>query len=235
MATVLDVLVQQSPQLQELGKQLDRELSPGIRALQELGKQASPALKAAALAAERLANSPALKAAKKAARQFHESPDMKAAALAAERLANSPALKAAVLAAGKLARMPPLPLTPELFSKEACDNERLQAAVRRLERADDVIAQAPEAERAVEELAADATTVIDAARPEAQEGVNAWTRLLWFWLLEKLLVDPALEAARETVLPMIVVLLVVVTGPPDPLAGAGLVDDPGARAGGPRP
>ena len=52
--------------------------------------------------------------------------------------------------------------------------------------------------------------------------MNAWTRLFWFWLLEKLLVDPALEAARETVLPMVVVLLVVVTAPPDPLPAPGL-------------
>ena len=36
MATVLDLLVQQSPQLQELGRQFDREYGPGIRALQEL-------------------------------------------------------------------------------------------------------------------------------------------------------------------------------------------------------
>ena len=39
MATVLDVLLQQSPQLQEVGKQFDREFGPGIRALQELGRQ----------------------------------------------------------------------------------------------------------------------------------------------------------------------------------------------------
>ena len=197
--------------------------SPALKAAEKAARQfhESPGMKAATLAAERLANSPALKAAEKAARQFHESPGMKAAALAAERLANSPALKAAVLAAGELARMPPLPLTPEVFST-ACDDERLQAAVRRLERADDVIANAPEVERAVEELAADATTVKDAARPEAQEGVNAWTRLFWFWLLEKLLVDPALEAAGEAVLPVMIVALLVVTAPPDPPPAPGL-------------
>ena len=179
----------------------------------------SPALKAAALAADRLANSPALKAAALAASQLHDSQGMKAAALAADRLVNSPALKAAALAAGQLARMPPLPLTPELFST-ACDDERLQAAVRRLERADDVIAKAQEAERAVEELAEDATTVKEAARPEAQEGVNAWTQLFWLWLLEKLLLDPALEAAGKAVLPL--VALLVVTAPPDPLPAPGL-------------
>ena len=198
-------------------------------------------MQAAALAAERvansLANSPALKAAEQAARQFHESPGMQAAALAAERLVNSPALKAAaeqaaavvwqlhespgmqaaVLAAGQLARMPPLPLTPELFST-AYDDERLQAAVRRLEHAADVIAKAPEAERAVEGLAEDAATVREAARPEAQEGVNAWTQFFWFWLFEKVVIDPALETAREEVLPWIVALLVVTAPPPLPPA-----------------
>ena len=211
--------------------------SPAMKAAERLAN--SPAMKAAEKAArqfhesqalatdrllelqERLANSPAMKAAEKAARQFHESPSIKAVALAAGRLANSPAMKAAVLAAGGLARMPPLPLTPEVFST-ACDDERLQAAVRRLERADDVIVNAPEAERAVEELAADATTVKDAARPEAQEEVNTWTQLFWFWILEKLLVDPALEAAGEAVLPVMIVALLVVTAPPDPLPAPGL-------------
>ena len=197
--------------------------SPAMKAAALAARQLheSQGMKAAALAADRLANSPAMKAAALAARQLHESQSMKAAALAADRLANSPAMKAAVLAAGQLARMPPLPLTPELFST-ACDDERLQAAVRRLERADDVIAKAPDAERAVEELAADATTVKDAARPEAQEGVNAWTRFFWFKLLEKLLVDPALEAAGEAMLPVMIVALLVVTAPPDPLPAPGL-------------
>ena len=35
----MEVLVQQSPQLQELGRQLDREFGPSIRALDELRRQ----------------------------------------------------------------------------------------------------------------------------------------------------------------------------------------------------
>ena len=173
----------------------------------------SPGMKAAALATERLASSPGMQAAEQLARQFHESPGMKAAALATERFVNSPALKTAVLAAGQLARMPPLSLTPELFSTPG--DERLRAAIGRLERADDVIAQASQPERAVEGLAEDAATVNKAARLEAKEGVNAWTRLFWLWLLEKIFVDPALEAIGEVVLPVIVALLIV-TAPPGP-------------------
>ena len=215
--------------------------SPGMKVAEQAARQLqqlanSPGMKAAALAAERLAHSPGMKVAEQVARQLQQlanSPGMKAAALAAERLAhspgmkvaeqaarqlqqlaNSPGMKAAALAAERLARMPPLPLTPELFST-ACDDERLQAAVRRLEHADDVIAEATEPERAVEELAEDAATVQEAARPDAQAGVNAWTRLFWLWLLEKVLLDPALEAASEAVLPVIVAFLVV-TAPPAP-------------------
>ena len=210
-----------SPARQQAAEQVVRQLYESQARLanspaRQAAEQAADQYRRMADQAAQLLESPARQAAEQAVRQLYESQ-----ALAADRLANSPALKAAVLAAGQLARMPPLPLTPELFST-ACDDERLQAAVRRLERADDVIAKAPEAERAVEELAADATTVKDAARPEAQEGVNAWTRLFWFWLLEKLLVDPALEAAGEAVLPMMIVALLVVTAPPDPLPAPGL-------------
>ena len=215
MATALEVLVQRSPQLQELGRQLDREFGPGIRALdelrrqidrkygpgiravlQELGKQAAPGIRALEELSKQA--TPPLQVAEQLARQIHDSPALKEAALAVEQLA----------------RMPPLPLTPELFST-ACDDERLQAAVRRLEHADDVIAEATEPKRAVEGLAEDAATVKEAARPEAQAGVNAWTRLFWLWLLEKLLVDSAFEAAGEAVLPVIVALLLVLP-PPDP-------------------
>ena len=151
--------------------------SPALKAAEQLARQLhdSQGMKAAVLAAEQLANSPALKAAEQLARQLHDSQGMKAAVLAVEQLANSPALKAAVLAAGQLARMPPLPLTPELFG--AAWDERLEAAVGRLERAEDIIADAPDPKRAVEELAEDAATVQEAAPAEAQERVN--TRLSW--------------------------------------------------------
>ena len=94
-----------------------------------------------------------------------------------------PALRyAAVLAAGQLARMPPLPLTPELFG--AAWDERLEAAVGRLERAEDIIADAPDPKRAVEELAEDAAAVEEAAPAEAQERVN--TRLSWLRVCREL-------------------------------------------------
>ena len=151
--------------------------SPALKAADQLARQLhdSQGMKAAVLAVDRLVNSPALKAADQLARQLRDSQGMKAAALAADRLVNSPALKAAVLAAGQLARMPPLPLTPELFG--AAWDERLEAAVGRLERAEDIIADAPDPKRAVEELAEDAATVQEAAPAEAQERVN--TRLSW--------------------------------------------------------
>ena len=105
------------------------------------------------------------------------------------------------------------PLTSELFGDAW--NERLAEAVGRLERAEDAIADSPEPGRAVEELVADATTVQEAASPEAQEGVNNWVRLFVLWLAEQLVAEPALEAARDAVLPLIITLLVVVT-PPEP-------------------
>ena len=105
-------------------------------------------------------------------------------------------------------------LTSELFG--SAWDERLAEAVDRLERADETIADSPEPERAVEELVADAATVQEAAPPEAQERVNIWVRLFVLWLAERFLVDPALEAVREAVLPLIITLLVVVTSPDPP-------------------
>ena len=108
------------------------------------------------------------------------------------------------------------PLTSELFG-EAWD-EHLAETVGRLERAEDAIADSPEPERAVEELVSDAATVQEAAPPEAQKGVNTWVRLFVLWLAEQLFADPALEAARDAVLPLIITLLVVVTLPEPPAA-----------------
>ena len=84
-----------------------------------------------------------------------------------------------------------------------------------MQHVEDIIADAPDPKRAVEELAEDAATVQDAAPADAQEGVNAWVRLLAFWLAEHFLADPALEAVREKVFPWILALLVV-TAPPVP-------------------
>ena len=108
-------------------------------------------------------------------------------------------------------------------------DERVAEAVDRLQRAEDIIADAPDPKRAVEDLAEDAVTVQDAAPPEAQEGVNIWVRLLAFWLAEHFLADPALEAVREKVFPLILVLLFVST-PPDVPAPPGLSTNPGFEA-----
>ena len=59
-------------------------------------------------------------------------------------------------------------LDPALFG-EAWD-ERLAAAVGRLDRAEDIIAAAPEPERAIEALATDTDTVREAAPPEVRGG-----------------------------------------------------------------
>ena len=104
--------------------------------------------------------------------------------------------------------------------------ERVAAAVDRLQRAEDIIADAPDPRRAVEDVADDAVIVKDAAPPEAQERVNIWVRLLAFWLAEQFFADPALEAVREKVFPLILVLLFVST-PPDAPAPPGMSTNPG--------
>ena len=90
----------------------------------------------------------------------------------AKQLQYSPALRQAAEAAKRLQR------SSELFG-DAWD-ERLAEAVGRLERAEDIIRNASEPERAVEELVQDAATVQEAAPSEAQGGVNTLVRhLTW--------------------------------------------------------
>ena len=113
-------------------------------------------------------------------------------------------------------------LDPALFG-EAWD-ERLAAAVWRLDRAEDIIAAAPEPERAIEALATDTDTVREAAPPEVREGINKWVQWFWIYLAQKLVLDPALdpaleqamEAAREMALRLVVVLMVITTEPTRP-------------------
>ena len=87
-------------------------------------------------------------------------------------------------------------------------DERIEAAVGRLDRVEDIVADASEPERAVEDLVEDAATVQEAAPPEAKDEVDR--RVWWFllWLADRVRVDPALEGVRETVFQLIVVLLV---------------------------
>ena len=125
--------------------------------------------------------------------------------------ANTPSLHEALKARPRL--------DPALFG-EAWD-ERLAAAVGRLDRAEDIITAASEPERAVEALATDTDTVREAAPPEALEGINKWAQWFWIYLAQKLVLDPALdpaleqamEAAREMALRLVVVLMVITTEP----------------------
>ena len=165
--TVLDVLVKQSPQLQELtrqlapgiralqelGRQFDREYGPGIRALQKLGRQFDreygPGIRALQRQLDRELG-PGIQALQKLVAQFQQSPATQAAVKAVAQFQQSPATQAALFGAAW--------------------DERLEAAVGRLERAEDIFADAADPKRAVEVFAEDAATVKEAALPEAQEG-----------------------------------------------------------------
>ena len=243
MVTVLDALVQQSPQLQDLGRQLNhkygpgirallqeltRQASPGIRALEELGRQASPALTAAARAVEELGRqaSPGIRALEELGRQA--SPALTAAARAMEELGRqaspgiraleelgrqaSPALTAAARAAAELQQSPALKAA--LFG--AAWDERLEAAVGRLERVED-IADAPDPKRAVEELLEDAATVQAAATPEARKWVNRWVQIV-IWLVLQIVVIPELSRMVREGVPTISAPLTKTTSPDLPQA-----------------
>ena len=112
-----------------------------------------------------------------------------------------------------LAEMPRL--TPELFG--GAWDERLAAAIGRLERAEDIIAAAPEPELAIEALARDTDTVRDAAPPEAREWTNKWIQVvrqgLGIYLAQKLVLDPAFEQVMEAVRALLVVLPMMFTNP----------------------
>ena len=104
----------------------------------------------------------------------------------------------------------------ELFG-EAWD-ERIAEAVGRLERADEIIRNAPEPEQAVEELVKDAATVQRAAPSRARKVANTLVSQVAVGFLLELLAGPELEAAGEAVravlLSLIMALQLVTTGPP---------------------
>ena len=223
LQAAMDRLTNPPPALQAAMEQLTNP-PPALQAAMEQLTNPSPALQAAM---DRLTNPPpALQAAMdrlttnpppalQAAMDRLTTNPLPALQVAMEQLTNpSPALQAAM----EIPR-----LTPELFGEAW--NERLAEAVGRLEQAQGTIADSPEPERAVEDLVADAATVQEAAPPEAQESVNTWVRSFVFRVVVKLLVDPALEAVREAVLPLIITLLVVVT-PPDPPTAPDLSTSP---------
>ena len=200
--------------------------SPTLRAAERAAKQLrdSPTLRAAERAAKQLRDSPMMRAVEqlrdspmmraveqlrdsptmRAVEQLRDSPTMRAAERAAKQLRDSPTLRAVE----QLAAMPPL--TSELFG--TAWNARLEAAVKRLERAEDIIAEAPEPELAVEALATDTDTVREAAPPEAREGINKWVQWFWIYLAQKLVLDPALEQAMEVGRDALPALLIVLSG-----------------------
>ena len=222
MATVLDVLVQQSPQLQELGRQFDRKYGPGIRALQELGRQFDREYGPGIRALQEQFNreyGPGIRALQELGRQFDREygPGIRALQEQFNR-EYGPGIRALQ----ELGRQFDREYGPGIRALlDGAWDERLAAAVGRLERAEEIIAAAPEPERAVEGLIADAETVREAAPPEAREGINKWVQLFWIYLAQKLILDPALdpalkqvmETAREMALCLAVVLVVITTEP----------------------
>ena len=107
-------------------------------------------------------------------------------------------------------------LDPGLFGEAW--NERLAAAVGRLERAEDIVTAAPKPKRAVEALATDTDTVREAAPPEVREGMDWWLQLFWVYLAQKFfldpLLDPAIQGAREAAIQIVMVLMVLATPVP---------------------
>ena len=93
-----------------------------------------------------------------------------------------------------------LPRLDAALFGEAWD-ERLAAAVGRLDRAEDIITAASEPERAVEALATD---MDDRERGRAARGAGGgpiqWVQWFWIYLAQKLFLDPALDPAVEQVM-----------------------------------
>ena len=190
--------------------------SPALQALEQL--QHSPALRQAAEVVNQLQRSPALRQATEVAKQLQHSPALRQATEVAKQLQHSPALRQAAEVAKQLQR------SSELFGDAW--NERLAEAVGRLERAEDIIRNAPEPERAVKELVEDAATVQEAAPPKAQKSVNMLVHQLAWGLIVQIIAGPELAAAgaavREVVLSLLVTLLVATT-PPDLPPAPGLL------------
>ena len=190
--------------------------SPALQALEQL--QHSPALRQAAEVVNQLHHSPALRQATEVVNQLQRSPALRQATEVAKQLQHSPALRQAAEVAKQLQR------SSELFGDAW--NERLAEAVGRLERAEDIIRNAPEPERAVKELVEDAATVQEAAPPKAQKSVNMLVHQLAWGLIVQIIAGPELAAAgaavREVVLSLLVTLLVATT-PPDLPPAPGLL------------
>ena len=103
-------------------------------------------------------------------------------------------------------------LTPELFGEAW--NEHLAAAVGRLDSLENIIADAPETERTVEELIEDADTVGKAAPLAAQTTIQLVLWLVVQLVLQVVVIPTLVEALREKVYPAIEAALVEPT-PPD--------------------
>ena len=203
MNTMLDVLAKQSRAMQELARSFDREYGPSIRAVQEQARQFDreygPSIRAMQKRFDR-EYGPSIRAMQELARSFDRE--------------YGPSIRAVQEQVRQFDRGDFGPSIRALLG--GAWSEHLSAAVGRLERADDIIADAHDPKQAVEQLAADAATVRDAAPADAQEEVNTRVRQVAFWLLTQLVANPALTAVREALLPVVMALLVA-TAPPDPL------------------
>ena len=183
MATVLDLLVQQSPQLQELGRQFDREYGPGIRALQELfNREYGPGIRTLQDLGRQFDREygPGIRTLQDLGRLFDREygPGIRALLDGAwdERLAA--AVGRLETRAEGILDAPP---EPEL--------------------------------KTVEALSADMVAVIEAAPSEAREDTKTWLAWLLVFLVDAIAGDPAKEALRHALMQLLVVLLVLVTEP----------------------
>ena len=199
----------------ELTKQLQR--SPVVHEAAEVARQLQLA---SAEVAKQLEQSSVVAGYRELTKQLEQSPVVAGYRELTKQLAVSPALRQIAEAAKELQQ------SSELFGEAW--NERLAEAVGRLQRADDIIRNAPEPEQAVEELVRDAATVQEAAPSRARKGVNTLVHHVAMAFLVELFAGPELEAAgeavREVVFSLIMTLLVVTapTASPDLPAPPGL-------------
>ena len=217
---VAEAARQQSAMLKEyraLAKQF--EAPSALRQVAEAARQQSAMLKEYRALAKQFEAPSALRQVAEAARQ--QSTVLEEYRALAKQFQVSPAMRQVAEAAKQLRQ------SSEVFG-EAWD-ERLAEAVGRLERAEDIIQNAPEPEQAVGELVEDATTVQEAAPSGAQQSVNTLVRHVAMAFLIEVLAGPELEAAgegvRELMFALIVALLITTvpsTALPDPPPAPGL-------------
>ena len=191
-------------------RRLADQFEPTFREYHRLANQFEPELDRMRELAKQLGQSSVVTEYRELAKQLGQSPVVTDYRELAKQLGASPALRQISEAAKQVQQ------SSQLFG-ESWD-ERLAEAVGRLERADDIIRNAPEPERAVEELVRDAATVQRAAPSRARKVVNTMVHQVIVGFLLELFAGPELEAAgeavRAVVFSLIMALQLVATGPP---------------------